>query len=47
MADRIELTLQLSNPNDRSLQEGLLLHQMTVNGLIVLAAVELLVLDKD
>ena len=47
MADRIEPTLQLSDPDNRGLQEGLLLHQTTVNGLVVLAAVELLVLDKD
>ena len=47
MADCIKPMLQLSNPNDRSLQEGLLLHQTTVNGLVVLAAIELLVLNKN
>ena len=47
MADCIKPTLQLPDPNDHSLQEGLLLHQSTVNPFIVLAAVELLVLDKD
>ena len=46
-ADRIKPTLQLPNPNDHGLQEGLLLHQTTVNGLVVLAAVELLVLNLD
>ena len=46
-ADRIKPTLQLPNPNDRGLQEGLLLHQLTIDPLIVLAAVELLVLNKN
>ena len=44
-ADHIKPTLQLPNPNDRGLQESLLFHQSTVDPLIVLAAVELLVLD--
>ena len=46
-ADRIKLTLQLPDPNDHGLQEGLLLHQSMVDPLIVLATVKLLVLDKD
>ena len=47
MADRIKLMLQFPNPNDCSLQEGLLFHQPTVDTLVVLTAVELLVLNKD
>ena len=47
MADGIKPMLQLPNPNDRGLQEGLLFHQLTVDRLVVLAVVELLVLDKD
>ena len=47
MADRIKSMFQLPNPNDCSLQKGLLLHQSTVDPLVVLAAVELLILDKD
>ena len=39
--------LQFPDPDDHSLQEGLLLHQSMIDLLIVLAAVELLVLDKD
>ena len=46
-ADHIKLMLQLPDPNDRGLQESLLFHQSTVDQLVVLAAVELLVLDKD
>ena len=47
MADLIKLMLQLPNPNECGLQKGLLLHLSTVDPLIVLAAVELLVLNKD
>ena len=47
MADRIKLMLQLPNPNNCGLQESLLFHQPMVNQLVVLAAVELPVLDKD
>ena len=45
--DRIKPMLQFPDPNDCGLQEGLLLHQTMIDPLIVLAAVELLVLDKD
>ena len=46
-ADCIKLMLQLPNPNNCSLQESLLLHQLTVDQLVVLTAVELPVLNKD
>ena len=46
MADHIKLMLQLPNPNDCGLQKGLLLHQLTVDLLVVLTTVKLLILNK-
>ena len=44
-ADCIKPMLQLPDPDDCSLQEGLRFHHTTVDRFVILAAMELLLLD--